>query len=190
MASRMRDSPSPNSRGNVFLWIGMAWLAAIWLVGIARAHGIEPVESDPPDGAVLEESPGKVTVWFAEELIEGSGLRVLAEDGSQVDLGDGGLDLNDPQHATMVTSLPQTLPDGRYTVRWKAVLLDGDSSEGIITFIVGEPATGEDLVSVGLIAGTWNRLGEIKPATWMKATLLALAIAWGVGIWRSAARGA
>ena len=56
----------------------------------------------------------------------------------QLDNGDGGVDPDDPEHASMVVSLP-ALPEGVYLVRWTAVTaVDGDLVGGVFTFGVAE----------------------------------------------------
>jgi hypothetical protein len=89
----------------------------------------------------LDESPPEVIAWFAEELVSGeSSITVFNTQGNQVDNGDGGVDLNDLDHASMIVTLP-SLPDGSYTVQWHAVLLDGDATDGAFAFAVGEGQT-------------------------------------------------
>jgi methionine-rich copper-binding protein CopC len=115
----------------------LAALMALLFVGVASAHEVEVTNSEPADGAGLGQSPAQVKAWFNEELQTGvSTMVVLDASGEQVDNRDGGVDLNDPDHASMVVSLP-LLPDGAYTVSWYGVLLDGDPSEGQFTFFVG-----------------------------------------------------
>lgn len=119
------------------------WLAAILslmvavVAGSAEAHEIEIVRSDPAADSVLEKSPEVVMIWFSDEVQSGgSTLEVFNDKGERVDNGDGGIDLDDPEHASMRVTLPQ-LPGGAYTVRWYAVLPDGDASEGEFGFFVG-----------------------------------------------------
>jgi methionine-rich copper-binding protein CopC len=108
------------------------------LAGAASAHGVEVVRSDPADGALLAQSPAQVQVWFSEELASGeSKLQVMNSAGTQVDNGNGGVDLDDPDHASMKVTLP-ALPDGIYLVKWHAVLTDGDASDEQFSFTVGQ----------------------------------------------------
>ena len=104
------------------------------------AHSPEVVDSNPKAGATLEASPSEVKVWFSEELDPKSTVKVLDYQGQPVDQGKTSLDLDDPNHAAMVVTLPASLPDGTYTVKWTVVLLDGDASEGEFSFIVGAPS--------------------------------------------------
>jgi methionine-rich copper-binding protein CopC len=127
-------------------------LALLWY-SIGSAHTVEVVKSEPPAGAVLSESPKEVRVWFNEELqTKESSLKVFTPEGKQVDNGDGGVDLNDPDHASMVVSLPP-LGEGAYTVRWHAVLTDGDATDGEFAFYVG---------SAGAAAATAASAGDLS----------------------------
>lgn len=121
----------------------LAGLASTWFYRGGSSHSIELVKSEPQAGAILSTPPQQVKAWFNEEMQTGeSTLRVVAEDGTQVDLGDGGVDLSDPEHASILVNLPQNLPDGLYAVRYHVVLLDGDSTDGQFYFFVGDQTTG------------------------------------------------
>ncbi len=129
------------------------WLAVVLslmvavVAGSAEAHEIEIVRSDPAADSVLEKSPEVVVIWFSDEIqSEGSTLEVFNDKGEQVDNGDGGIDLDDPEHASMRVTLPH-LPGGAYIVRWHAVLPDGDASEGEFGFFVGTAAEATDQAS-------------------------------------------
>ena len=121
------------------------WLALALAVNTVAAHA-ELAESNPPNGALMEEPPEEVTLTFTQELdTTGSSVAVFDQDGQQVDQGDGGVDLNDLDHKRMVVSLPASLTDDTYTVRWTAVSAeDGDTSDGAISFTV---VTGEDVAA-------------------------------------------
>jgi methionine-rich copper-binding protein CopC len=107
------------------------------LTASVAAHDAAIIKSAPANGDVLDESPSEVIAWFAEELVSGeSTITVFDTQGNQVDNGDGGVDLNDPDHASMMVTLP-SMPDGSYTVQWHAVLLDGDATDGAFAFAVG-----------------------------------------------------
>ncbi len=96
------------------------------------------IRSAPAADERLAEAPSQVTLWFDGELVtQKSTLKVFDADGQQVDAGDGHVDLNDPDHASMIVTLPP-LPEGIYTVKWRVVYIeDGDVVEGKFDFIVG-----------------------------------------------------
>jgi copper transport protein len=121
------------------------------MVTAVSAHDAAIVKSIPANGDVLAESPPQVKAWFEEELVSGeSTMAVFSAQGEQVDNGDGGVDLNDPDHAIMIVTLP-SLPDGSYTVQWHAALLDGDATDGAFAFAVGE---GQSVVPAVVPAAT------------------------------------
>ncbi|MFN8456765.1 MAG: copper resistance protein CopC [Anaerolineae bacterium] len=101
------------------------------------------LKSEPETGAVLSQPPERVTGWFSEELdTHLSTIQVLNKAGQQVDQGDGGVDLNDPEHASLMVTLPPALSSGAYTAHWVAVSAeDGDTTEGEFTFQVGQTDT-------------------------------------------------
>lgn len=154
-------------------------LMIMGFTGSAKAHEIQIERSNPAADSILEGSPEVVTLWFSEEIqSDGSTLKVFNEKGEQVDNQDGGVDLNDPAHASMRVTLPR-LPGGAYTVRWHAVLLDGDESEGEFGFFIGtaaeateqasEPSSGGDasrcligglggvFIFLAVVAFPWNK---------------------------------
>jgi methionine-rich copper-binding protein CopC len=107
------------------------------------AHGVEVLKSDPAEGSVLQQSPSQVKVFFNEELKAGeSTLQVLNSKGDKVDLGNGGVDLDDPDHASMKVDV-SSLPTGIYLVNWHVVLTDGDASDGQFNFTVGQVSPAE-----------------------------------------------
>ncbi|MCA9875456.1 MAG: copper resistance protein CopC [Anaerolineales bacterium] len=123
------------SRLSYVLWVFL--LMGGWVTAVS-AHDAVITKSSPANGEVLSESPDQVVAWFTEELISGeSTMKVFDAQGKQRDNGDGGVDLTDPDHASMIVTLPP-LPDGSYTVQWHAVLVDGDASDGAFAFAVGD----------------------------------------------------
>jgi len=101
--------------------------------------------SEPPSGAMLAGDPFVLKAYFSQELTSKSTLRVLDAAGTQVDLADGHVDLDDPDRKVMVVSLP-ALPVGVYTVEWGSVSAeDGDPESGTFAFGVGmaPPSAGQ-----------------------------------------------
>lgn len=52
--------------------------------------------SEPASGGMVDGQPFVLTAYFTQELTSKSTIRVLDANGVQVDLGDGHVDLNDP----------------------------------------------------------------------------------------------
>ena len=133
----------------------MAVLAAAMLAvpaGPAGAHALVR-SSDPADGALLDAAPGAVLVTFTEPPDPAlSSLHVLGQTGGDVASGPSGrvpgapLDLRIP--------LPGSLPNGVYTVTWRAVSrTDGHVTAGSFSFGIGvQPA--ETTGSQGPVAPT------------------------------------
>lgn len=117
--------------------MGLALLTVALMAAAARAHALL-IKSEPESGAVLEQAPDQVRAWFGQELeTRLSSMQVFDLEGHQVDSGDGRVDLNDPDHASMLVGLSESLPNGTYDVRWTAVSADdGDTTEGKFSFDV------------------------------------------------------
>lgn len=109
------------------------------------AHRAAVIHATPQPGATLMQPPAQVSLVFAEELQSaGSRVRVFNARGEPMNQV-GGLDLTDPDHASLVAPLAP-LTHGLYTVCWEARLLDGDLSAGEFTFQVGEAPWTEPFV--------------------------------------------
>jgi methionine-rich copper-binding protein CopC len=121
------------------LILSVLLLSLVW-AGTVFAHTVEVLSATVENGEIVAQAPAEIKLVFNEEMrTDESTLTVFAASGEQVDLGDGHVDLNDPNHATMVASLPD-LPPGEYTIRWRVVLLDGDPTDGAQNFFVGDEA--------------------------------------------------
>ncbi len=117
--------------------LALALALSFGIPGISLAHDVAPTKTEPADGAVVALPPEKVTAWFGEEIVaEKTTFQVFDAQGKQVDLGKGGVDLNDPSHKVLVVSLPK-LAEGVYTAKWDVGLTDGDSAQGSFRFGVG-----------------------------------------------------
>ncbi len=122
-------------------------LLALSLAGLApvSAHNVTPTTASPAEGSVLSTPPDQVTLVFSEEAGEKTSfVQVFNSQGAQVDLGNGGVDLNDPNHAILMVKLPPDLAQGVYLVKWKIGLADGDSSQGQYYFGVGNVTLPKD----------------------------------------------
>lgn len=146
---------------------------------VASAHSAVVLRSEPETGAVLQQAPNQIAVMFNEELdSQASTLQVFSADGQQVDVGDGGVDLTDPDHASMIVHLPALEKDG-YVVHWHAVLGDGDASEGFLTFTVGEGTSRPAPVSApALNVGLSNRISWVGAGVALLLAMGASGLLW------------
>ncbi|MGN9791576.1 copper resistance CopC/CopD family protein [Streptomyces sp. OZ13] len=97
--------------------------------------------SNPKDGAVVATAPKEVTLTFSEQIAMGDdSIRVLEPSGKRADtakvrdLGTGGT-------VAYGVDLHAGLPDGTYTVAWKAVSADSHPVSGAFTFSIGAPSS-------------------------------------------------
>ena len=95
--------------------------------GPAFAHA-RYVSHEPGLGASFDGAPVTLKVNFSQELRLASMVKVSDATGTQVDLGDGRVDQDDPDRKAMLVSLPQ-LEAGVYTVEYIAVSAEDDHSE-------------------------------------------------------------
>jgi methionine-rich copper-binding protein CopC len=123
-----------------FSFLLTALAVSVFLLSVVsgvQAHGVTPTTTQPASGHAVDQPPSEVVLVFPEEISpEGTTLRVLDASAKVVAQGDG-LDLNDPEHATLRLKLP-VLPAGVYTVQWTIKLDDGDSAIGAYNFGVGQ----------------------------------------------------
>jgi copper transport protein len=101
--------------------VGIALLCLLVVVDPTpvTAHAVL-LRSSPPTGQTLTRPPEQVTLLFSEPIDPlFSAVRVLNDANQIVDSGDSHVDeLNDH---LLAVSLPQGLPNGIYTVRWRSL---------------------------------------------------------------------
>ncbi len=104
----------------------------------ASAHS-ELLESNPADGAELDEAPGEITLRYNENIESIGALVVITgPDGDEVQDGEPSVD-------GMVLTQPVSddAPAGSYSVQWRVVSADGHPIDGEFTFEAAAPAGGE-----------------------------------------------
>jgi copper resistance protein C len=100
--------------------------------GDASAHA-KLTRSEPKAGAKLDRAPGRVELWFSEELGQGlAAVEVTDARGARV--GRGGVTLADGNKKAQV-ELNELAP-GAYTVTYKVVSTDEHTIRGKFTFTV------------------------------------------------------
>jgi methionine-rich copper-binding protein CopC len=126
-------------------------LALVWFceTGPAQAHAV-PERANPPMDQAVPVMPSTVEVWFSEEVKpEGTKLEMLKLDGTQVDLGNSAVDLQDPTRSRVTVGVHSGLDNGIYVVQWTSVsAVDGDTVSGSYQFIVDPTASPQPLPQV------------------------------------------
>ena len=152
------------------------------LVTPALAHALL-LRSTPEANASLDRAPAQVELFFSEALDPSfSKITVLGSAGTPVDVGDSRVDPADPTHMTV--SLP-SLPDGVYTVSWKALSsTDGHVTTGTFPFAVGNvdaatlsaaaQASRQVKLPLGQVVSTW--LSYLAAAMLAGGTLFVLVV--------------
>ena len=94
------------------------------------------LKSNPEANASLPRPPVQIELFFSEALEPSfSSITVLSSDGANVDSNDSRVDAND---STRMTVSLRSIPDGVYTVSWKALSsVDGHLTTGSFPFAVG-----------------------------------------------------
>ncbi|HKY54565.1 MAG TPA: copper resistance protein CopC, partial [Anaerolineales bacterium] len=105
-------------------------------VSSVSAHAVLE-RSNPEANAVLQQAPVQVELFFTETLEPNiSTISVIDSNNATVDAGDVRVDPSDPRRMTVTL---HALPDGVYTVTWKALsTIDGHLTTGTFPFAVGD----------------------------------------------------
>jgi copper transport protein len=111
-------------------------VAALVVVPTAAAHSIL-IATEPEQGAVVQEQPKRLLLRFNEPVDTslGRALQVFDSSGEQVDAGE----ILRPAPEEVAVEIDQDLPDGTYTVAWRAISADSDPIRGAFVFHVGAP---------------------------------------------------
>ncbi|PVE11006.1 copper resistance protein CopC [Streptomyces scopuliridis] len=109
------------------------------LSGTASAHAAL-TGSTPEDGAVVATAPKDISLTFSEQVAMGdNSIRVLDPGNKRADTGKI-RDLSSGGTVTYGIDLRAGLPDGTYTVAWRAVSADSHPISGAFTFSIGAPS--------------------------------------------------
>ena len=93
------------------------------------------IRTMPRADAVEQESPEEVVLEFNEPVETALGsIRVFNADGERVDLNE----ITRPSGPEVAVALQDDLPNGTYTVAWRAISADSDPINGAFVFHVGE----------------------------------------------------
>ncbi len=145
-------------------------LAALWGVGRVFAHA-NLLRAQPGPNAVLKFSPPEIRLWFSEPLeAQFSKINLRDADGNILNTPPSFVDPTDPMQMVLV---PGELPEGLYTVVWRALsAADGHPSLGSYPIVIGDAAL------AGAITGSTDAI-PVDGALIRFANLASLAL--GVG---------
>ncbi|MEE1798625.1 copper resistance protein CopC [Streptomyces sp. JV176] len=130
------------------------------LSGTASAHAAL-TGSTPEDGAVVATAPQDITLTFSEQIAMGDdSIRVLDPDNKRADTAKI-RDLGTGSTVKYGVGLKAGLPDGTYTVAWRAVSADSHPVSGAFTFSIGAPskttaAVPDEKVGGGLVGTLYD----------------------------------
>ena len=134
---------------------------------VAFAHA-EYDHSEPAANAVVESAPADLRIWMTQELFRRQGensIEVYNETGTRVDQDD--LTIDDNDRTLMQISLPPSLANGVYTVRWVATSSeDGHQAKGEFTFTISTDtgSTGTDSKSGSAASTVENATPTAEPS--------------------------
>ncbi|MBV9542855.1 MAG: CopD family protein, partial [Chloroflexi bacterium] len=117
--------------------------------------------ADPAPGSQVDQAPHQLQLYFSEAVDPSfSKVQLLNAQREQVDRGDSHVAPNDPR--SLIVSLPDSLPNGVYTVAWETVsAVDGHRVDGAFPLIVGPlPAEG-----VPAVTATSSSQAQFAPET-------------------------
>ena len=111
--------------------LALALVTCALTASVAAGHAVLQ-RAEPRLQSKLTRSPDEVKLYFSERLEPRySSLRVLNDQGVQVDRRDSRVDRANP--ALLRATLPP-LPPGTYKVLWRVLSIDADVTEGGFTF--------------------------------------------------------
>lgn len=133
----------------IFKSISSRWMLPLLLIGIfsvfcysglASAHATV-TSSSPAANEILASPPEEVSITFNESIEQAFySIIITGPDGRRADQGDAAIDSEHPNR--LVASLKNNLPNGIYSMKWKAVSSDGHAISGTIPFGIGAEGSG------------------------------------------------
>ncbi len=134
----------------------LALAALLSAFGVASAHA-KLDHCTPAVGSTVATAPSQIVCVMSEEIdTKQSTMSVFDAGGAQVDKKDAHVDLNDPDHKTLLVSLDSTLvKNGTYTVKYHTVTPDdGGVTDDSFTFSVGTAAPAAQATTAATAAAT------------------------------------
>ncbi len=160
----------------------IASLALVMTLGWAAAVSAHAVidHCTPAPGSTVATAPGQVVCVMSEEIdTKQSTVSVWDANNTQVDKKDAHVDLNDPDHKTLLVSLDTAaMKNGIYTVKWHSVTPDDNGiSDGTWQFIVGSAAVTPMPTTIVVAGETTPAAGATGASTTTAPTVVATSAA-------------
>src|SRR5436190_5560406 len=113
----------------------IALLSAALLITTSVLAHASPVKIDPPPNSVLDAAPAEIRMEFSEPLeAQFSKINLRDKDGNILNTPAAQIDPND---STQMFMAPGKLPDGLYTVVWRALsVADGHATLGSYAVVI------------------------------------------------------
>ncbi|MED1596138.1 MULTISPECIES: copper resistance protein CopC [Bacillus] len=123
------------------IWMVMVCVLLILAPSAASAHAYI-VKSNPAENETLEKAPSVVRIEFDEMLQSSHFNTVFVRDasGKRVDLKNAHIDKKNPK--LLEAGVEQNIPNGTYSIQWKAISADGHPIQGVIPFRIGTEGKG------------------------------------------------
>ncbi len=114
----------------------MACVFVILVPTAASAHAYV-VKSNPAENETLEKVPSVVRIEFDETLQVSHFNTLFVRDasGKRVDLKNAHIDKKNPKR--LEAGVKQNIPNGTYSIQWKAISADGHPIQGVTPFRIG-----------------------------------------------------
>ena len=148
----------------ITLLAGLVWLC---LTTLALAHA-SLTAAEPPDGAVLQAAPARLSLSFSEPVSPLT-LKLVNPDGEALELGDFNL-----RDRTLEITPPGALGEGSFVLTWRVVSEDGHPVAGSTVFSIGAPSR-----AAPVIDDTGDR--PVAVAIWLARLLLYAGLFFGIG---------
>ncbi|MCA0454130.1 MAG: copper resistance protein CopC [Chloroflexi bacterium] len=119
------------------LWFVVGLIGILLIIqNVVMAHA-NLIKAEPAANSVLEEAPAEIRMWFTEPLESRfSKINLRNSEGNIVNTPPTQIDPNDP---TQMSIIPGALPDGLYTVVWRALSsADGHPTIGSYAIVIGD----------------------------------------------------
>jgi LPXTG-motif cell wall-anchored protein len=131
--------------------VGLLLLGVLlWPSGSVLAH-VELLESQPPAGQQLAESPAEIRLTFNGDLHADSNFILFGERFQAVPGVTGRVD---PQAPTQLVATGLNLGPGTYTVQWTAADVDAHQISGSYNFTIGA-VVAESAAETGSSVAGW-----------------------------------